>query len=644
MIPNPFHRITGVSEIRLSSNDFRLLLDQLEKPALLLNLSRKIIVASNFAFTELTGFGADEIASSNIEKLIPEAELEKIADGAVMLLSITRKNQQTISTSIKTRFINQSEKLVLFTFDEDDAHSAERGAQPLTLINDLVSGMQGLFDTSLEELVQIILRTVKTAFQARYVIFYIQERKDSDPGKILGSDSIFPQQIPAIETRRLTQIDFWEPGKRVLSEIHRVGRTQYLPAVITIPVAIDEQKNGLLVVVPDNLKNRGDIEILLQPISNWLEALLKGHQIYQELSDTNRSNTEEIEQYSQFYENASDCALILDGENHILDCNKNTCDFLKYTRVELLGKKAEIIFENSAIQEKLVKKEFAFQKHEQEPVYIYDREGNRKPVAYQIIALEDRDSGRKLLVITDQTALKESEKKLQEFENKAALGDVIADFAHEVRNPMNSFVSGLQVMKKKTAADDSIRTTIEGMLDDCNRINGLMESVLSYSRQKVENFKDVDLELLLRRILNQNNSKFKQNRVEALFQLKAASAVVSADQRSLEQAFVNLINNAFDAIKQDGGVISLQIEAKGAENQFLEISISDTGPGIPPEIREKLFEPFVSSKPKGTGLGLAITKRMIEAHQGKIELETYPGGTIFRVILPNKAIIKGETA
>jgi PAS domain S-box-containing protein len=353
--------------------------------------------------------------------------------------------------------------------------------------------------------------------------------------------------------------------------------------------------------------------------------------------------TSDINQYSQYYENASDSALVLDENNVILDCNNNTCDFLKYSQIELIDQKAEIIFENSAVMEFLKQSDFSIRNSGNQPVYIYDRAGDKKPVSIKVIPLDVDNPNRKLLVIKDLTSATEAEKKIREFENKAALGDMIADFAHEVRNPMNSFVSGLQVVKKKMATDDSLRSTIEQMQDDCMRINDLMESVLSYSRQKVENFKEVDLEMLLRRILNQNNMKFRQNKVETLFKTTVPHATTMGDQRSLEQAFVNLINNAYDAIKQDGGMISVQIDQKGNANEFLEVSISDTGPGIPPEIKEKLFEPFVTGKPKGTGLGLAITKRMVEAHQGKIELETYPGGTIFKVILHNQAI-QGEPA
>ncbi len=644
MSPNPFHRASGsLPEIRLNTNDLRILLDEIEHPALLVNLAKVSILAANFAFTDLTGFGSDEIVGSTIEKLIPEADPEKMNDGMAQFWKIERKNRIALPANITIRFINQKESLALLVADITETGSQSSEPTPVDLVNDLVSNLNGLFHVSLDELIRDILDTVKETFQARYTVFYLQEADSEEPHRLSADDPLFPEKIPAFEAKRLNLIDVWEPGKRVLNEIQRVGRLHNLSSVITIPVEISASLNGWLVIALDDLKPREQVTVLLKPISEWISALLKNHQRYLELNEQNLIFTDEVNQYSQFYEHAGDCALVLNEDDMVLDCNQNTCDFLKYSQTELIHQKADVIFENSAIIKALKENELTIKKSSDEAAFIFDREGSRKPVAYKVIPLEDKYPRRKLLVIDDLTAATEATAKIREFENKAALGDMIADFAHEVRNPMNSFVSGLQVLKKKTAADDSIRATIEQMLDDCVRINDLMESVLSYSRQKVENFKDVDLELLLRRILSQNGVKFKQNKVEALFQSKVPQPVTSADQRSLEQAFVNLINNAYDAIKQDGGVISVQIDQKGTANEFLEVSISDTGPGIPPEIREKLFEPFVSGKPKGTGLGLAITKRMVEAHQGKIELETYPGGTIFKVILPHKAA-QGEPA
>ena len=114
MISNPFRRLAGnAPEIRLSSNDFRILLNEIKAPALLINLSRSEILSSNFAFTDLTGFGSDEIIGSTIEKLIPDAQPDKLADGMVQIWNLARKNRNPLPANITTRFINQNSSLAI---------------------------------------------------------------------------------------------------------------------------------------------------------------------------------------------------------------------------------------------------------------------------------------------------------------------------------------------------------------------------------------------------------------------------------------------------------------------------------------------------------------------------------------------------
>jgi signal transduction histidine kinase len=118
---------------------------------------------------------------------------------------------------------------------------------------------------------------------------------------------------------------------------------------------------------------------------------------------------------------------------------------------------------------------------------------------------------------------------------------------------------------------------------------------------------------------------------------------IKGDPRSLEQVFTNLISNAVDAMsKQGGGTLAIKV---GPVNLIpnlpqVEVTITDNGPGIPDDIRDHLFEPFVSNNPRGTGLGLAITKQIVTAHRGSIKVNTFPGGTVFHVVLP--AYVEGE--
>jgi signal transduction histidine kinase len=111
---------------------------------------------------------------------------------------------------------------------------------------------------------------------------------------------------------------------------------------------------------------------------------------------------------------------------------------------------------------------------------------------------------------------------------------------------------------------------------------------------------------------------------------------VSGDSRALEQVFTNLIGNAVEAMSKDGGVLSVRLELNPgpSKRQQVEVTVSDTGPGIPDEIKARIFEPFVTTKAQGTGLGLAITKRIVTAHHGSIQVTSFPGGTVFELKFP----------
>jgi len=644
ILNNPFSRASHQpAEFHLNSEDFRILLDQINTAAVLMQLSERKVVAVNYRYAELSGYGTDELSHAGIERVFLDVALEKISDGSVQQLSLIRKNKNPIKTNVSAFVISQTEQLAVLNIQELEAEENKAEFLAVRLLNGLLEINKNVPGSSLESLVQRIVRTGRDVFLTKTGAFYLFEKEQDKAAKITGEDTLFPENLTTVEIKRFNQVDIWEPGKRVLSEIHRAGRLNNLSLILTLPIAVNESIRGLLVLAWEDQQKRDDWSDFLQVFSEWVNVLLKNQQVMETVGSRNEALGLENDQYAQFYENAGDSAILLDKDNGIIDINQNSAKLLRYAPIELLNQKSKIIFENSVLPEKLNKANAFETVAGSAPITIYDREGNKIPVFYKIVPLERESTGRKLLILTDASIQIEAEYKIQQYENKAALGEVIADFAHEVRNPLHSFVTGLQIMKKKAQPEDPAIATIDQMLDDCFRINDLMESVLSYSRQKVENFKEVNVELMVRRIFSSMKSKFTRANVSAMVNCKSEMRSAYADQRSLEQVLINIITNAYDAIKEVGGVISVQIAPNEADAGYLDVSISDTGPGIPPEIQEKIFEPFVTGKPKGTGLGLAITKRMVEAHQGRIELETYPGGTIFKIILPINEIA-GEQA
>jgi signal transduction histidine kinase len=286
-------------------------------------------------------------------------------------------------------------------------------------------------------------------------------------------------------------------------------------------------------------------------------------------------------------------------------------------------------------------------------VSLHRRSGQSFPAHIQIIPVQRE--GQTLAIIIFFTDVSEHEEiriRTQQLEQRAVLGEVTAVFAHEVRNPINNISTGLQLLSVKLPETDPNQENINRLLNDCQRLNHLMESVLNFSRQVEHRFEEVDLQMLLNRLLDRWRPRFARVNVTPFFQIEENTPHVLADPRSLEQVFTNLVSNAVDAMaaksKEDAAGASTAGEGATASNTLairvapyraapgrpqVEVSVSDSGPGIPDEVRARIFEPFITTKSQGTGLGLAITKRIVTAHHGSISVNSFPGGTVFHVVL-----------
>ena len=196
--------------------------------------------------------------------------------------------------------------------------------------------------------------------------------------------------------------------------------------------------------------------------------------------------------------------------------------------------------------------------------------------------------------------------------------------------------------------EDPNQATIKRLIQDCDRLAELMKSVLAFSRPADYPMKEVLLEPFLQNLFERMRPRMERVNVNGSLQIEPGCPPILGSPRALEQVFVNLINNSIQAMSETGGQLMLRAQrAKEMDSprlgdhatsiepaSFIEISVIDNGPGIPPEVQERIFQPFYTTNSSGTGLGLAICKRIITAHRGSIRLTSIPGGTVFQVFLP----------
>lgn len=231
------------------------------------------------------------------------------------------------------------------------------------------------------------------------------------------------------------------------------------------------------------------------------------------------------------------------------------------------------------------------------------------------------------------TELQSARNEVIRSERFAAVGELAAGVAHELRNPLTSVKLLLQHISRRANGFRIDESQLKLILDEVGRMEGTIEGLLNFSRTPALNRIRHDLRATLRRSLNLVDGRLKQGRIELLTDLSASPLWIDADAEQLNQVFVNLLLNSVEAMP-DGGQLHISAAA-GTEGRTVRVTVVDTGEGIAIEVMPRLFEPFATSKERGTGLGLAISRRIVNDHFGTICASNCPDrGAMFVVELP----------
>jgi two-component system, NtrC family, sensor histidine kinase PilS len=236
-----------------------------------------------------------------------------------------------------------------------------------------------------------------------------------------------------------------------------------------------------------------------------------------------------------------------------------------------------------------------------------------------------------ILIFQDLTHLVEMEEQLRKSERLGAIGQLAAGLAHEIRNPLASLSGAVELLASDLPASDRHSQALSQIVQrETARLNRLVSDFLTYARPGPGRSEPVAL-LALFEELAQLVARDASLGIEVRLDVPAGLAALGNPDQ-LRQVFWNLVLNAAQSEPSDRAV-HVRARREGAR---VEVSIEDHGCGIDPEIRDRLFEPFYTTKPKGTGLGLATVHRVVEAHGGHIQITSAPGeGTTVRVVLPS---------
>jgi signal transduction histidine kinase len=234
-------------------------------------------------------------------------------------------------------------------------------------------------------------------------------------------------------------------------------------------------------------------------------------------------------------------------------------------------------------------------------------------------------------IVLDAYFQTRQEKALERSEQLAAVGELAASIAHEVRNPLAGMKGAMEVLLRSLAVNERQREVMDEVVAQIVRLENLVRDLLTFARPQLLNRQPVQVHALLERALRLLHDEAALREIEVVQDFPPEAGTVLGDAQQLEQVFLNLIHNAVQAM-EDGGTLTLSTRAARGR---VTITFKDSGRGIPASVLPNIFQPFFTTKHRGSGLGLSIVRKILEAHGAEIWVDSEAGkGTTATVILP----------
>jgi two-component system NtrC family sensor kinase len=234
--------------------------------------------------------------------------------------------------------------------------------------------------------------------------------------------------------------------------------------------------------------------------------------------------------------------------------------------------------------------------------------------------------------------VEESQRALIQSEKMAAVGRLTASIAHEVNNPLQSVRNCLHLIGREGLPKEDHNRYLQMAKDELERLMHTVQRMLDFYRPGALQRKPTDINGLLQRVLDLLQQQLVHQNITAHMDLEENLPPVVVVSNQIQQVFFNLLLNAMGMMPKGGEIsITTRLITRGAK--AISVIVEDTGPGVPPELRERIFEPFMSTKEDGTGLGLSVSYGILTAHGGNLGLVEGQGkGACFRVMIPVEEI------
>jgi len=355
------------------------------------------------------------------------------------------------------------------------------------------------------------------------------------------------------------------------------------------------------------------------------------------MDESRREDKEELEILLGAVENTNEAFVTIDENHRVLFLNRAAERIFGYSREEVLGQDLDVIMsprcsrDHHAAVERYIRTRKPRRIGHESELQATRKNGETFPASISFSVSRQGEKTYFTGIVRDLTETKELQAQVIRSERLAALGQVVAEITHEIKNPL-MMIGGFARQLLGQDAEGKTREKLNIIVQEVARLEKLLRDLRElYFPGRLEK-EEMDINVLLREVYELSVDECEKKNILLELSTGQGEAIVLGDRDRIKQVILNLVRNAIDAM-QDGGKLTIQSRRLNGD---VEVLVRDTGCGIPRSEQDRVFSPFFTSKDHGTGLGLSISKRIIEEHGGSsMTLQSEEGkGSTFRITMP----------
>ncbi|CAG9620541.1 PAS domain-containing sensor histidine kinase [Sutcliffiella rhizosphaerae] len=338
---------------------------------------------------------------------------------------------------------------------------------------------------------------------------------------------------------------------------------------------------------------------------------------------------ESEQKFRKIFDNAMDGIILWDDHCHIIDANPNACKILGFFKEELINNSLAEFINNDVLNDLRVLWKNYNDSEELSGEILLNNENGIQTIEYS--AKKNVIEGLHMTIFRNITEKREMEEQLKKSDTLTVVGELAAGIAHEIRNPMTALKGFIQLLQN-SLNENQYDTYFDVITSELKRIESIITEFLVLAKPQAISYQRKNASVIMKETLDLLSAQASLENVQFASYFEEGVPDIYCEPNQLKQVFINILKNAIEVMPK-GGTVSIALQR--VEGQEILISIKDEGIGIPEDKLKKLGEPFYTTKERGTGLGLMVSYKIVEEHNGTIEVISEVGvGTTFHIKLP----------